>query len=117
MHQTLTDHQAASILADDNHSTFSFEGGLAVVEFLEEMEADSGSMEFDPIAIRCEFSEYPSATEAARQLLSEREFAELIDPMDCGEYASDREELFMDYFRDEGQLVAVFFGGVILRDC
>ena len=45
---------------------FSYEGLEALFSYLEEIEEDTGeSIEFDPIGLCCEFSEYATATEAA----------------------------------------------------
>jgi hypothetical protein len=43
---------------------FSWEGATALFDYLVELEEDTGEeMEFDPIAFRCEFSEYESLKE------------------------------------------------------
>jgi hypothetical protein len=40
---------------------FSYEGATALFEYFENLEQDTGEqMEFDPVAIRCDFDEYES---------------------------------------------------------
>ena len=66
MKETLTTHEIAHKLRQDENAGWSYDGALALAEYLEELEADCGQeMEFDRVAIRCDFSEYASATEAA----------------------------------------------------
>ena len=40
---------------------FSYGGRVALFEYLEELEQEIGEeIDFDPVAIRCDFTEYPS---------------------------------------------------------
>lgn len=46
------------------HSKYSYKGLEALFGYLTDMEADSGTeMEFDPVAIRCDYDEYPNEEE------------------------------------------------------
>jgi hypothetical protein len=66
MKETLTTHEIAHKLREDENAGWSYAGALALAEYLEEMEAGTGEeMEFDRVAIRCDFSEHTSAAEAA----------------------------------------------------
>jgi hypothetical protein len=66
MKETLATHEIARKLREDENAGWSYAGALALAEYLEQYEEDSGSeMEFDRVGIRCEWSEYASATEAA----------------------------------------------------
>jgi len=50
----------------ERSSSFSYEGYKALFGYLEEYEADCGTqIEYDPIAICCEFDEYDAVKEAA----------------------------------------------------
>ena len=43
---------------------YSFDGALALFNYLEEYESDTGEkLEFDPIAIACDFTEYANLEE------------------------------------------------------
>lgn len=56
---------------EEADSSFSYNGAKALYEYLIELEADIGEdIEFDPVAIRCEWCEYESATDAAVDLLA-----------------------------------------------
>ena len=69
MKQTLTTHQAAQELYDDQYAGWSWAGAYALVEYIEEWEEESDTeIEMDVVAIRCDFSEYGTATEAAEEL-------------------------------------------------
>ena len=69
MIQTLTTSTAAHLLMEDENANWSWAGATALVEFLENIEEETGEpMEFDRVAIRCEWSEYESAAEAVEEL-------------------------------------------------
>ena len=68
MKQTLTTDQAANLLVADKDAGWSYAGARALVEYLENLEEDTGeAIEFDRVAIRCDFHEYPNAREAAEE--------------------------------------------------
>jgi len=55
---------------------FSYWGRIALFEYLEELEEDLGEqIEFDPIAICCEFTEYESLEELNKEY--DKEFKDL----------------------------------------
>jgi len=60
MKDTVTEYQFINTMAQKQHG-FSYEGAKALFEYFEQYEQDTGEeMEFDPIAIRCDFDEYES---------------------------------------------------------
>ena len=60
MKDTVTEYQFIDTMAQKQHG-FSYEGAKALFEYFEQYEQDTGEeMEFDPIAIRCDFDEYES---------------------------------------------------------
>jgi hypothetical protein len=66
MKQTMTTSQIADALRADDNAAWSYAGARALAEYLEQYEEDTGEdMEFDRVAIRCDFSEYATAAEAA----------------------------------------------------
>lgn len=66
MKQTLTTSQAAHLLLQDNNAKWSRAGAHALIEHLEEYETFCGAeIEFDRVAIRCEWHEYESVFDAA----------------------------------------------------
>jgi len=79
---------------------FSYTGLRALYDYFTELEEDCGiEIEFDVIAICCEYSEYESIEEA-------REYYNL----DMG-----NDEEILDHFRDHTQVIK-FNGGLILAD-
>lgn len=67
MYQNLSTDEAIKLLKSDDNADWSWSGAEALIEYLEELESSGGkSIEFDRIAIRCEYSEYSSALEAAQ---------------------------------------------------
>lgn len=67
MYQTLTTQEAINLLMGDQYGGWSREGAAAMVEWVESGEEQTGEeVNFCPVAIRCEWSEYASAEEAAR---------------------------------------------------
>ena len=64
----LSTTEAAGILISDTCAGWSRAGAYALVEYMEELEADTGeTIEFDRVALRCDFSEYATALEAAQE--------------------------------------------------
>ena len=61
MKKTVSEYTFVDALTPDN---FSYEGARALFQYIEELEDDIGEqIEFDPIAIRCDYSEYKNLEE------------------------------------------------------
>jgi hypothetical protein len=96
---TITTGQAANMLIDDKNSSWSYNGARALVEYLEDMETQTDTpIEFDRVALRCEWAEYETALEAAE---------------DCGANVED-EERALDWLRNNTSVIE-FDGGVIVQ--
>jgi hypothetical protein len=123
MKKTLTTTQAASLLADDEHSSFSYHGALALVEVLEQNEQDSGEeIEMDHIAIRCDYSEYESLQKWGEDYsggwnkLCEKFGEDYFGPLEDEspeEYAERFDDAIREYINDRGILIE-FDGGIIV---
>jgi len=102
MIETLTTSQAAHYLLQDDNASWSYAGAHAMIEYLEQHEEDCGAepVEFDQVAIRCDFSEYASLQDWAAEY-----FGTEID----GEIDSEIRE----YINDHGVLIE-FNGGIIV---
>jgi len=60
MKDTVTEYQFVDTMAQAQHG-FTREGARALFEYFENLEQDTGEeLEFDPVAIRCDFDEYES---------------------------------------------------------
>ena len=98
---TLQTHEIVNRLLSDSNC-WTRAGAFALAHHLQEWEENTGEqMEYDAVAIRCDFAEYLTAVEAHNDTSSEDELSE------------DDEEKALDWLRDNGQVI-VFDGGVII---
>lgn len=70
---TLSVSEIADRLRADKNSRWSYDGAIALAEYLEESTGEE--MELDVVGIRCDFCEYESALEAADEKFSSAEEA------------------------------------------
>lgn len=111
MKQTLTTYQIADALYGDQYAGWTRSGAYALAVYLEDLEEDLGEeMELDVVAIRCDFSEYPSL-----QAWAEDYFSEYEDALGLTEESTDddRDDCIRDFILNHGQLVE-FTEGVIV---
>tara|TARA_R110002051_G_scaffold322839_2_gene414487 strand:+ start:163 stop:534 length:372 start_codon:yes stop_codon:yes gene_type:complete len=120
MKDTLTTNQAAHILLQDDNAAWSYAGANALCEYLEEIEEDCGiEIEFCQVAIRCDYSEFESLEDWAKDY-----FCDWIFDLDIevNEVLKDgsrvyccwtTEDKIRDYINDHGQLIE-FDGGIIV---
>ena len=107
MKLTLTTYEVANRLMADTNAAWSRAGAYALTEHLEEIERESATeMEMDVCAIRCDFSEYASATLAARAYDWES---------DQEKSDEENETEALDYLTDHTSVIQ-FDGGVIIQD-
>jgi hypothetical protein len=118
MKMTLNTYQIADELKRDTCARWSYNGSLALAEYLEEYEADSGEeMELDTCAIRCDFSEHSSLLEWAREhfgttnMVGEFSIESSEDEEDVDPEGTDAK--IKAYIQDHGTLIE-FEGGVIV---
>lgn len=78
-----------------DRTNFSYDGLLALFSYFEELEEDCGTeIEYDPIAICCEYTEYVS----------------------WSEFQEEYPDIEMEELRDNTQVIFVYGGGFIIRD-
>jgi len=107
MKETLTTNEIARKLREDDNAGWSYAGALALAEFLEQREHDNGEdTEFDRVAIRCEFSEYATAREAADNYDWQPEE---------GADEDEAEKSALQYLQDRTTVIE-FTGGIIIQD-
>ncbi len=64
IYERLSTHEVARRLKADENAGWSYEGALALAEYLEQYVEDVNvPMELDIVALRCDFSEYESLEE------------------------------------------------------
>lgn len=106
MHQNISTDEAIKLLKEDDNADWSWSGAEALVGYLEGLEDSlDKSIEFDRVAIRCEYSEYSSALEAA-------EHYGFIPEDDEDE--DDVESSAITYLEDRTTVIK-FEGGVIIQ--
>jgi len=99
---TLQTHEIVNRLLADSGNCWTRAGAFALAHHLQEWEENTGEqMEYDAVAIRCDWSQYPSAVEAYNDTSSEDELSE------------DDEKKAMEWLRDNGEVIE-FDGGVII---
>jgi hypothetical protein len=107
MKETLTTSQIADRLLQDDNAAWSYAGARAIAEHLEQLEEDTGAdMDFDRVAIRCEFSEYATAREAADNY-------DWQPDEDADEDEAEKSAL---QFLQDRTTVIEFTGGIIIQD-
>ena len=117
MKQTLTTSQAADILFADKNAGWTYPGARALVEYLEEYEESTGEeLEFDYVAIRCDFSEYESALACAIEYGWSPE-ASILDDDDNirpdDEVEEENNERALKWLQNRTQVIE-FDGGIIV---
>jgi len=106
MHQNISTDEAIKLLKEDDNADWSWSGAEALVGYLEGLEDSlDKSIEFDRVVIRCEYSEYSSALEAA-------EHYGFIPEDDEDE--DDVESSAITYLEDRTTVIK-FEGGVIIQ--
>jgi len=109
MKKTLTTYEIGHELLQDSNANWSRAGAFALAEWLENYEEKTEEeLELDVVAIRCDFSEFESAQEAAENYGWEpsRDIEE--DGQEC-----DAEAL---HWLENRTSVIEFDGGVIIQD-
>ena len=103
MKTEMTTYECAKALNHDEYANWTRSAAFALVEYLEQMEEDCGtSIEFDPVALRCEFSEYKSLQDFANEY-----------------WATDsqrltRDEVIKEYIEHRSTLIE-FDGGILVQ--
>lgn len=107
MKLTLTTYEVADRLIADSNAAWTRAGAYALAEYLEEIERESATeIELDVCAIRCDFSEYASATLAAGAYDWES---------DQEKSDEENETEALDYLIDQTSVIQ-FDGGVIIQN-
>jgi hypothetical protein len=104
---TLSTYDIADCLLRDSNACWTRAGAFALAEYLQEMEESTGEqIEFDAVAIRCDYSQWSSAVEAYNETSAEENLSEDDE---------DSEEKALEWLRDNGQVIE-FDGGVIISN-
>jgi len=117
MKRTLSTYEVAGALMADNNAAWSRAGAYGLAEYLEELERESATeMEMDVCAIRCDFTEYASATLAARAFGNDYS-ASLYNEDDTeNENAVEQTEAYCLEWLQKRTQVIKFDGGLIIQN-
>lgn len=100
------------MLKADTSAGWSYTGAYALIEYLEQLEEDTGTeMEFDAVAIRCDYSEYESALQAA----DDQGYEPNPNLGDDEQSDEDKEADALAWLQDQTQVIE-FDGGVIIQN-
>ena len=67
MKQTIRENEFVHAIVGDEYNNMSYEGALALFEYIEEYEDQTGEeTELDVVAIRCEWTEYENIEEVSK---------------------------------------------------
>jgi hypothetical protein len=90
MYKTISEYTFASEMSEEGNG-FSYEGAKMLLEYLTALEEDAGvEMEFDPVALRCEYSE--NTLEEYKN-----EYPEMVNDFIEEESSIFDDEEFLDY--------------------
>ena len=121
MRKTLTINDIASDLLADEYANWSYAGAHALAEYLDQMEEEAGmDIEYDRVAIRCDYAEYGSLEDWSeeyfanpKQAADELNLTLSMDGETVEEDADQIEDAIREYIENSGQLVE-FEGGIIV---
>lgn len=101
----------------DEYAGWSYNGARALVEFLESYEEDSGEvLEFDRVALRCDYSEYRSAWDAMMQYQpDDMPTVENSEGMDLVQLSEEQEALALCWLEERTSTIQ-FDGGIIIAN-
>jgi len=105
MKLSITPYEAAEIMLRACNN-FSPNGALVLMEWIEEMEEDTAPYDLDIISLRCEYSEYQNAMEAA----SAYGWDTAPDEFDTANEAAAA------FWLSERTQARAFLGGIIVAD-
>lgn len=120
MKLSVNTNHAAHLLMQDEHAAWTRAGAFALCDYLEELEDDTGEeIEFCPVALRCDYSQYTDLEEWATE-----QFGSHVDGVDelgltlsddgkIEESPEEINEAIRDYIRNRGTLLE-FSDGVIV---
>lgn len=126
-YQNMSSIEIAHLLHADMNARWSYNGATALAEFFEQLEdegntchlcgCDTTRIQIDIVAIRCEYSEYSSAIEAAREYGNTYSVSPIDEndnerPQD--EVTAELEEYCMQWLQERTNILA-FEGGVIIE--
>lgn len=110
----MTTSQIARALMNDDNANWTYSGARALAEYLEEVETDTGSeLEFDRVALRCDFAEYEGLRQWAEDYFGSIGAWESALSIEPDTLPDECDERIREYITNRGQLIE-FDGGIIV---
>ena len=113
MKETLSTYQVADALVNDEYAGWTRAGALALAKYLEQLEDDLGEeFELDVVALRCEYSEFISLYQWAKDYFSPDQYRANFS----NSFFNDDEQrdiAIENYIEDQGTLIP-FDGGILV---
>lgn len=107
MKQTLTTYQIAGLLMADENANWTRSAAYALAEYYETLESNmKEEMEFDQVAIRCDWSYYETLESIAESYS--------IPGLENTGDEKERNETIKDWINDRGQLIQLDDGSGFL---
>lgn len=115
MKTTLTFSDFKNKMTEIRPDDFTYPALLALFAYFEDVEQDTGTeIEFDAIAICCEYTEYDSPKEVIENYAQFERFTDSLN--DDGAFDSDEDlQEFISEIQNHTQVIP-FYGGLILAD-
>lgn len=120
MKKTLSTSDMARTLLANDYANWTWEGATTLLEYLQERDNSIGiETEFDPVAIRCAFTEYASAAECVQDI-APSDFEDLTKDLQ-DEYSGDEQVNYNELepiclaYLEHRTTVLKFTGGIIIR--
>ena len=109
----MTTYEIAHELLQDTNAAWTYAGAFALAEQLQMLEEDSGEeMEFDHVALRCDYSEYGSFEDFREQYFADAEQCREAIGADEDTDEDDLDDLTREYIGHRADLIE-FDGGII----
>ena len=116
MHKTVNKYEFIHELLTDEYASWTQSAAAALFEYLEQYEQDTDSrVEFDRVALRCEYSEYDSAWDAMQQYQPEDMPVEGDEGDDLVEIQEKNEAAALAWLEDRTTVIP-FDGTTVLSD-
>ena len=114
MKTTLSTKQAAHLLLQDENADWSYNGAVALCEYLEQLEEYEDEIGFYRVVIRCEFSEYRSLYSWADEHFAGDAWVEAVGISIDEEDDDVQNDAILAYLNDHTTVIC-FEGGVIVQ--
>lgn len=116
-HVSVYDFRDSFLSSDTYKDNFTYDGLTALFDYLEQYEEETGEeIEFDMVALACEYSEYESAWEAMEQYQPEDMPVEGEEGDDLVEIQEKNEAEALRWLEENTTVIPVEGGGVIIQD-